>query len=190
VTRRRRAFSNVVGFDDAPFARDYRGDVRIIGAVCARTRLDGVLSGFVRRDGSDATQRIIELVRGSQFSQHVQAVLLQGIGLAGFNVVDVEALQVALGVGVLVVMRRTPNLPKIRATLERLPGGAQHWELIERAGAPEQVGRLWIQRRGIEPFEVAPLLTATTLHGHVPEALRLAHLIAGGIATGVSRGRA
>ena len=33
-------------------------------------------------------------------------------------------------------------------------------------------------------------LAATTLHGNMPEALRLAHLIAGGIVTGASRGRA
>jgi endonuclease V-like protein UPF0215 family len=33
------------------------------------------------------------------------------------------------------------------------------------------------------------VVQATTLHGNVPEPLRLAHLIAGGIATGHSRGR-
>jgi endonuclease V-like protein UPF0215 family len=36
----------------------------------------------------------------------------------------------------------------------------------------------------------AALLAATTLHGNVPEPLRLAHLIAGGVTTGESRGRA
>ena len=36
--------TNVVGFDDAPFPHDHRGDVRVVGAVCCRTRLDGVLS--------------------------------------------------------------------------------------------------------------------------------------------------
>ncbi|MDJ0872965.1 MAG: DUF99 family protein, partial [Gammaproteobacteria bacterium] len=46
-----RSFSNVVGFDDAPFARDHRGNVRVVGAVFARDRLDGVLVGRVRRDG-------------------------------------------------------------------------------------------------------------------------------------------
>ncbi|MCC6647897.1 MAG: hypothetical protein IT374_20305 [Polyangiaceae bacterium] len=38
--------------------------------------------------------------------------------------------------------------------------------------------------------EARDLVIATTLHGNVPEALRLAHLIAGGVTTGVSRGRA
>jgi endonuclease V-like protein UPF0215 family len=34
------------------------------------------------------------------------------------------------------------------------------------------------------------LIASTTLHGQVPEPLRLAHLIAGGVAWGHSRGRA
>ena len=53
--------TNVVGFDDAPFDHAHRGAVRIVGAVCARTRLDGVVSGLVWRDGSNSTRRIVEL---------------------------------------------------------------------------------------------------------------------------------
>jgi endonuclease V-like protein UPF0215 family len=185
-----RAFSNVAGFDDAPFARTDQGAVRIVGTICARTRLDGVLSGFVQRNGADATERIVELLRRSQFASHVQAVLLQGIAVAGFNVVDLDALHEALGVGVLVVMRRRPDFTKIRRALEHSPRGAEQWALMQRAGEPERAGPLWVQRRGIAAHEVAPLLTATTLHGHIPEALRLAHLIAGGVTRGVSRGRA
>ena len=50
----RRRFSNVVGFDDAPFARSHRGDVKVVGAVYAGLRLDGILVGRVRRDGANA----------------------------------------------------------------------------------------------------------------------------------------
>jgi hypothetical protein len=62
-----RSLSNVVGFDDSPFDLEHRGDVRVVGAVCARTCLDGVLSTTVRRDGSNATDRLIELVQASRF---------------------------------------------------------------------------------------------------------------------------
>ena len=55
--------TNVVGFDDAPFPHAHRGDVRVVGAVCCRTRLDGVLSGKVRRDGANSTDVLIELVQ-------------------------------------------------------------------------------------------------------------------------------
>lgn len=185
-----RAFSNVVGFDDAPFAHAHRGDVRVIGAVCARTRLDGVLSTTVRRDGANATDRLVEVVRGSRFAEHVRAVLLQGIALAGFNVIELDRLAAELAVPVLVVVRKPPRLDLVKhALLERTPGGADKWQLIERLGPVEQCGALYVQRAGLSLREAADLLAATTSHGHIPEPLRLAHIIAGGVERGASRGR-
>jgi hypothetical protein len=182
---------NTVGFDDAPFAREHRGDVLLVGAVCSRTRLDGVLTGRVRRNGANATDRMIALVEGSQFVGHVRAVLLQGIAVAGFNVVDVHRLHGALGVPVLVVARRKPDLPAMRAYLRHnVPAWRRKWRLIEEAGPMEPLRGLWVQRVGLGKPAAEHLMAATTLHGKLPEPLRLAHLIAGGVTTGVSRGRA
>jgi endonuclease V-like protein UPF0215 family len=206
---------NVIGFDDGPFERDHRGDVLLVGAVCSRTRLDGVISGHVRRDGVDSTRRMIALVEGSPFQAHVRAVMLQGIAVGGFNVVDIHELSQALGLPVLVVTRRPPDMDSVRRALfsdaprarPRVRGAARKWALIERAGAVEPLGvsrrslrraptglrtsgpRLWIQRAGLTLPEARDLVAATTLHGNVPEPLRLAHIIAGGVATGWSRGR-
>jgi len=186
-----RLLTNVVGFDDGPFVRERRGvPVLLVGAVCARTRLDGVVSGRIRKDGADATARIAELVRSSQFDGHIRAVLLGGIAVGGFNVVDIHALAAALARPVLVVARRLPRLALIRDALSRLPRGASKWRLIEQAGAMEPVGNVFVQRAGLDIAEAGALLAATTLHGNMPEPLRLAHLIAGGIVTGKSRGRA
>ena len=185
-----RLLTNVVGFDDAPFAHDHRGDVRLVGTVCARTRLDGVLSGRVRRDGANATTTMVQMLRASQFEGHVRAVLLQGIAVAGFNVVDVHALSDTLGLPVLVVMRRRPDLPAIEEAIRRIPGGARKWALLQAAGPVEPLGKVCVQRVGLDRDEARALLSATTLHGNLPEPLRLAHLIAGGVTTGASRGRA
>jgi endonuclease V-like protein UPF0215 family len=182
--------TNVVGFDDAPFAYEHRGRVRIVGAVCARTRLDGVVSGFVSRDGTNSTARIIQLIRDSQFAKYVRAVLLQGIALAGFNVVDVVRLHETLGVPVLVVVRRPPRMALVKVALfGHTPGAARKWKLIEQAGEVERLGPICVQRVGLDREAALELVRATTLHGNVPEPLRLAHLIAGGITTGASRGR-
>ncbi len=183
--------TNVVGFDDAPFAHEHYGDVRVVGAVCSRTRLDGVVSGKVRRDGVNATDELVRLVSGGKFEQHVRAVLLQGIALAGFNVVDIHRLSRELDVPVVVAVRRHPRLNLVEEALrERTRGGARKWKLVQAAGALEQIGPMWVQRVGLTRPETAALLKATTLHGNVPEPLRLAHLIAGGVTTGQSRGRA
>jgi endonuclease V-like protein UPF0215 family len=182
--------TNVAGFDDAPFASSHRGDVRIFGAICARTRLDGVVSGAVRRDGANATTRMAELIERSQFKSCVRAVLLQGIAVAGFNVVDVHSLSERLEVPVVVVARKKPRLGLIREAVFRTPGAERKWALIERAGAMEPYESIWIQRVAISYEAASAMLRATTLHGNLPEPLRLAHLIAGGVSTGVSRGRA
>jgi uncharacterized protein len=186
-----RVISNVVGFDDGPFDRGRRGArVLLVGAVCARTRLDGVISGRVTKDGRNAAATVAALVRGSQFDRHVRAVLLNGIAFGGFNVVDIHALAETLARPVLVVARRAPRLALIRSALARLPGGARKWRLIEQAGPMEPLRGVYVQRAGLSLGEARDLLAATTLHGNLPEPLRLAHLIAGGIVTGKSRGRA
>ena len=143
------AITNVVGFDDAPFPHEHRGNVRIFGAICARTRLDGVVSGLVRRDGANAARRMAELVERSQFKTCVRAVILQGIAVAGFNVVDVHWLSERLSVPVVVVARRKPRLALIRDAVFRTPGAARKWSLIERAGEMEACDSLWIQRVAI-----------------------------------------
>jgi hypothetical protein len=184
--------TNVIGFDDGPF--DKRGpgpgDVLLVGAVFSRTRLDGVLSGRVRRDGRNATTRMIELLRGSPFDRHVRAVLLGGIAVAGFNVVDIHGLARSLGRPVVVVARRPPRYAKIRAALARVRGGERKWALIEAAGPMEPLAGIYVQRAGISLPDAAALLAATTLHGKLPEPLRAAHLIAGGVVRGTSHGRA
>jgi endonuclease V-like protein UPF0215 family len=118
---------------------------------------------------------------------------LQGIAVAGFNVIDIHALSASIGLPVVVVARRSPRLALIREALtgpkSNVPGGARKWKLIERAGPMEPLGRIFIQRAGISPHDARRLVERTTLHGHVPEPLRLAHLIAGGVTTGRSRGR-
>ncbi len=191
VTRLQRRLSNAIGFDDAPFAREMRGDVMLVGAVCARTRLDGVLRGAVRRDGQNATRVMTALVERSQFGSSLQAVLLQGIAVAGFNVVDVHQLHAALGLPVLVVARKAPALAAIRKALfARVPGASRKWRLIEAAGPMEPLRGVYVQRVGLSREQADALLRATTLHGKLPEPVRLAHLIATGIATGTSRGRA
>ena len=186
-----RPLSNVIGIDDAPFQRSHRGKVGLVGAIFTRHRLDGVVVNKVRRDGADATRRIAELVTGSAFFSHLQGVILQGIAVAGFNVIDIHALNAALKRPVLVVARRAPDLAAIRrALLERVPGGAQKWSLIERAGPMERIGAVYVQRAGLDRARAERYLLEATVHGSLPEPLRIAHLIAGGLGTGHSRGGA
>lgn len=183
--------SHVIGFDDAPFARTHRGDVLVVGAVYAGDRLEGVLSGKVRRDGANAARVIVDLVARSRFGAHVQAILVQGVAFAGFNVIDLNAVHAALDVPVIAVARHAPDLAAIkRALLTRVPGGRRKWALIECLGPMEPLAGVYVQRAGITLSRTEDLIRRTARHGLLPEPLRTAHLIAGGVTTGESRHRA
>lgn len=173
---------HVVGFDDGPFEPGHRGDVDLIGAVFSGPRLDGVLRTRARRDGANATDRIAETIEQSRFRRHLQLILLQGIAFAGFNVVDIRALNRRLGIPVVVVARQQPDLAAVRgALLGSIPGGKRKWGLVERAGLPQQIGDIWIQCAGCTCEVAAAVVRRLAVHSQVPEPLRTAHLIAGGI---------
>lgn len=182
--------AHVVGFDDAPFDSRHRGDVLLVGAVFSGHRLDGVLSGKVRRDGANSTQTVIHMLKGSRFAPQVHAVLLQGIAFAGFNVIDLYALHAALGIPAVAITRKRPDLDAIkRALLGKVPGGQRKWRLIQRLGAVEAAGGLFMQAVGVESGEAGALIQRLAINGKLPEPLRVAHLIAGGITLGESRHR-
>jgi len=183
-----KSFTHVIGLDDAPFDPDYRGDVLVVGAIYAGQRLDGVLSGKVRRDGVNATAVLIRMLRASRFIPQILLVLLQGIAFAGFNVIDLYKLYQAVNGPVIVVVRRRPNLSRIKAALlQHVTGGSRKWRLIEKAGPMEPIGGLFIQRAGITLDRAALALQGLAIHSSMPEPLRTAHLIAGGVTRGESR---
>ena len=183
--------SHVIGFDDGPFTRDQQDDVLIVGAVFSGMRLEGVLSDRVCRDGTNATRVLADMVLRSRFNAHLQVVMLQGITVAGFNVIDLASLYQTLQVPVLTVVRRMPDLAAIRrALLTRVPGGRQKWALIQHSGPLEAVAGVFVQRVGISLSAADELIKRLAVNSVLPEPLRTAHLIAGGIGMGESRHRA
>lgn len=182
--------SHVVGFDDGAFDRAHRGDVMLIGAVFAGLRLDGVLHSTVRRDGVNATRKIIQLISGSRFAAHLQLILLQGVAVAGFNVIDLHRLYSVLDLPVVAIARRRPDMAAIKRALHtRVSGGERKWRLIEQLGPMEPVAGVFVQRAGISMVDVEVMLQRFAINGVLPEPLRVAHLIASGVALGESRHR-
>lgn len=174
-----RRLSHVIAFDDAPFERAHRGDVPLIGVVFAAGRLDGVLRGTVRRDGANAARVMASMIASSKFVEHLQLIMLQGIAVAGFNVVDVFALHDMTKLPVLVVARKQPDFDAIReALLTRVRGGRRKWRIIERLGPMEAVGGVYVQRVGMSEEEAARVISRLAINGRYPEPLRVAHLIA------------
>lgn len=177
-----RKLAHVIAFDDMPFHRVHRGDVGIVGVVYAGARFDGVVAGRVRRDGANAARVMTELIVRGRFAEHVGLILLQGIAVAGFNVVDVFALHRDTRLPVLVVADRAPDMDAIReALLTRVRGGGRNWRIIERLGPMEKVEGVYVQRVGIAAEDAAAVVRRFAVNGRMPEPLRVAHLIASGV---------
>lgn len=190
MTNNEKMLSNVIGFDDAPFTSGHSGPVKVVGAVYARLRLTGILVGEVHKDGDDAAEVLARLIAGSKFAENLHLVMLQGIAVGGFNVVDVFHLHTRLGLPILVVSRRAPDVTAIRdALLTQIPAGAQKWAIIERLGPMEPLHHVHVQRVGLSLSQAEAALDQFTVEGHIPEPLRAAHLIAGALVNGESRGR-
>jgi endonuclease V-like protein UPF0215 family len=180
----------VVGFDDAPFGRKPGAAVPIAGVVCADTRFEGMLWGRARRDGFNATDAIAAMLDGSKFLDQVRVVLLDGVAVGGFNVIDLPALGARTGLPVVAVMRRAPDLAAVHAAIGRLPSAARRLAVLARAGEIHQLGGFTFQVHGEEPAVTARLLARFTREGRVPEALRIAHLVGAAVMLGQSGRRA
>jgi endonuclease V-like protein UPF0215 family len=179
-----------IGFDDAPFRRGRRAPVPVAGVVCAGTRFEGLVWGALRQDGWNATRVLASLLRGGKFLPQLHLVLVDGIALGGFNVVDLEALAAAVGRPCAAVMRRAPDLDAVERALRRLPRPERRLEVLRRAGPVHRLGGFFFQVRGAGPEETAGALARITDRGAVPEPLRLAHLVGAAVVTGESGRRA
>ena len=183
-------YSNIIGFDDAPFEHTHQGPVKIIGTIFSSLQLTGVVMGEVKKDGEDAAAVLTNLIAHSRFREHLQLIMLQGIALAGFNVVDVFYLYQQLNLPVLVVSRKQPDMLAVEQSLKtQITHGAEKWAIIERLGPVEPAASVYMQRVGLTIAEGQAVIKRFATHSHIPEPLRVAHLIAGAVGRGESKGR-
>jgi hypothetical protein len=182
----------ILGIDDSPYTRQDK-EVLILGAVYrGGNYLDGLLSFKIKRDGKDATEKIIKAVKKTKHLGQLQLIMIDGITLAGFNLADIQEICKKTKLPVIVIMRKKPEMSKFLQALTRF--NKQGWKAVEKAGRIFKVKvnkkPLYIQLAGINIKQAISILNLTCLHSDIPEPLRVAHLIASGIYYGESKGRA
>lgn len=186
--------SRFLGVDDGPFRFDDR-EVPVVGvSMQAPSYIEGVLMTHARVDGRDATERIAGMVRGSRYREGLRMLFLNGVAVGGFNVIDLDGLLNELGVPVVTVTRRKPDLAAIEGALRRkFDDWEERWALIKGRGIEEVATRhtpLHVTYVGATRHEVVEALALTTVRGALPEPLRVAHLVAAAAVKGESHGRA
>ncbi len=179
--------SRILGIDDSPFTKGSGERVLVVGVVMRGPVVEGVLSTHVNSDGDDSTEQLAGMVARSHFAPEIKVLMLNSIMMAGFNVVDIRALSGRLGKPVVAVMRKKPDMKKVRAALANVCCSEEKLVKIRNAGEVVKLGSVHAQLAGISAEEALGLLSRW--HG-IPEPIRLAHVIATGVVKGESGGRA
>lgn len=180
----------ILGIDDAAFDKFNDKEVIVIATVFrGGDFMDGVMTCKVKIDGDDATNKLIEMINKSKFKTQFRAIMLDGIAVAGFNVFDIKLLFEKTKIPVIVVMRNYPDLIKIKDTLSNL-GMKEKINLLEKAGKIYPYKKIHYQVYGMEKEEAIQILKISCTHSHIPEPIRVAHLIGSALTFGESKGRA
>jgi len=178
----------VLGVDDGVFTPRTEALVPVVGVVFRGGYwLDGVMHTEIAVDGFDATEKISSMIINSSHYKQLRVIMLNGITFAGFNVVDIKTLNAKTGLPVMAVTREKPNLVEIREALKHLPKSEERWNAVLSAGEISEVStrsakeKVYMHVAGISEGDAQKILWLTSTRSSIPEALRVAHLIASGI---------
>ena len=178
----------VLGIDDGTFTPHSKDPVLIVGVVFRGGNwLEGIMQTTIRVDEFDATEKLAEMITKSPHYKQLRVVMLNGITFAGFNIVDIKALNAKTNLPVIAVTDKKPDLNKIHNALENLPNSEERWNAILNAGeiypvtAQSGKQKIYIEIANISKDVAQEVLRLTSPRSNIPEALRAAHLIASGI---------
>lgn len=181
-----------MGFDDGPIKPGEEESILAGVVIRGREYVDRILTAKIKVDGLDATEKILELTQKPKHEGQLRAIFLNGISFAGFNLADIKKISEETHLPVIAAMKN-PNASRFAAVASKFPDAKKRLKIIENAGEIHalKIGKntTYFQCRGITPEDAEILLRNSIVRATVPEAVRLAHLVAGALAGGESRGR-
>lgn len=186
----------ILGFDDGAFIPRSKSLVPVIGVIFRGGKfLDGALKTEVEVDGTEATEKLVKLINNSRHKQQLKVIMLDGVTLAGFNIVDVKKLYEKTKLPVIVVNRKMPRLKKVKNALKNLDDFEKRWKKILNAGEIKRMKLndkvdLYYQCIGIKDETAEEAIALSCTRSNIPEPLRVAHLLATALVKGESSGRA
>ena len=184
----------LLGIDDAPFSFT-ENNVTVIGVIMrGGGYVEGVIKKEVKIDGLDSTEKCIEMANKSRHKTQIKAILLDGIALGGFNIVDIEEVFSKTNIPVITITRGKPDIKKIRNALEKhFSDWKKRFNLIQKGQLIKiktKHNPIFIKCAGICADKAKEIIKISTIRGVIPEPIRVAHIIASGITRGESYGKA
>ena len=184
----------LLGIDDSPFTFKDK-IIPVIGVIMRGGEyLECVLKEEVTVDGTDATDTCIKMIKNTRYKEQIRAVLLDGVALGGFNLVDIEKIFLDTNLPVITITRDKPDIQKIENALKKhFSDWEKRFNLIKK-GKLHKINTkhnpIFIKTIGINLKQAKEIIKISTIRGVIPEPIRVAHLIASGITRGESYGKA
>ncbi|MCI4331877.1 MAG: DUF99 family protein [Thermoplasmata archaeon] len=185
----------VVGVDDGSFLRTERRAPVVAVILSGPSYVEAVLRTSVAVDGDDATAKIASMLVASPHLDGVRGILVDGVAVGGFNLLDLAELSRVTDRPVVSVTRRRPEFASIRSALEKYfrADFERRWSLVRSRPlfqVPTGGEPIWASASGCRRVDAIALVRRTLVRGYWPEPLRLAHLIARAYGRSAARGTA
>lgn len=175
-----------MGVDDGAFrpTRDTKQNALLVAVLCRDLQVSQVELGKIQVDGGDANDVLLSLLEKMRFD----AVMLSGISFGGFNVVDIAALSAASRHPVMAITGDNPDNQSVRNALRGHFGDWKHrWRKVRAAGRIysykplDSEPPLYFEVRGASPAMARRWIAGTAKISRLPEPVRVARIIAGGL---------
>ncbi len=184
----------MLGIDDGRFVPRTKGTVDVVGVVYRGGYwFEGVMRTEITIDGLDATEKLAAMIKNSAYYGEIRVIVLDGVTFAGFNVVDINELSCRVDLPVMSVAREKPDLEEIRSALKNLPDFEKRWQAMLNAGELFEVetrngeNPVYVQTAGFLREDAVKILKRTSTRSNIPEALRVAHIIASGLGRSIEK---
>jgi len=161
----------------------------LVGIVSRDNNIEGVLSTYVEVDGTDATEKIKRLFKKSRFRDQIKIIAVNGLGLAGLNILDVFDLERELKVKVVSLTRKKPHPNELIKALRAFSKETKI-DVRSRIELVKNLKKLNIVK--IDRFYIQTSADERDIKRFIVEIfnmLRLVHMIASGVTKGESRNR-
>jgi endonuclease V-like protein UPF0215 family len=183
----------LLGVDDGSFSFTDKNTVIIGTVIRANGYLEGVLKRDILVDGLEATEVIIEMIHSTIHRKQLKAMLIDGVTVGGFNVIDIEEVFKETRLPIITITRDLPDFDRIKKALQaHFIDWDIRFNILKRGNIFEMETKynpIYFKSRGISLEKAKEIIRLSTIRGVIPEPIRVAHLIASGIMRGESYGK-
>lgn len=156
----------------------------LVATTLANFRIIGIAISRITVDGMDSTDKLLRALGSAK----ADAILLDGICHAGFNLLDPRVISKSTGIPVIIISEEEPDMPSVRRALEKhFSDWRERWRIIRGSGKLAPLGLregeapIYFKAIGMSAASAKALIRYLSVNSKFPEPIRVSKLIARGL---------